>query len=47
MEDPSPLHQLEGQEELLAVRPHCLDVETDVLTITLQHLPHIHAVKEK
>ena len=44
MENATPLHELEGQEQLLSVRPHSLDVETNVLTVLLQHFSKIHAM---
>ena len=44
MQYATPLHQLEGQEQLLCVRPHRLDVETNILTVLLEYLSKIHAV---
>ena len=43
MEYATPLHELESQEQLLSIRPHRLDVETNILTILLQHLSKVHA----
>lgn len=39
--------QLEGQEELLTVGTHSLDVEPDVFTVFLQDLPQIHATRKQ
>jgi len=43
VEDVASLEELQGQEELLAVGAHRLDVETHVLAVLLQHLPQVHA----
>lgn len=43
MKDVAALEEFEGQEELLAVRAHCLDVEPHIFTILLQDLPQVHA----
>lgn len=42
MKDVAALEEFEGQEELLAVRAHCLDVEPHIFTILLQDLPQVH-----
>ena len=47
MENALPLHELEGKQQLLCVRPHCLDVETNVLPIPLQYLSQVHTGGEK
>lgn len=38
VEDAAPLHQLEGQQQLLRVGAHRFDVQADVLAVLLQHL---------
>lgn len=47
VEDVASLEQLEGQEELLAVGTHRLDVEPHVFAVFLQHLSQIHAEGEE
>lgn len=42
MQDVASFQQLEGQEELLTVGAHSLDVEPNIFTIFLQHLSQIH-----
>ena len=39
--------QLEGQEKLLAVGAHSLDVEPNIFTVFFQHLSQIHTAEEK
>lgn len=42
MKDVAALEEFEGQEELLAVGAHCLDVEPHIFAILLQDLPQVH-----
>lgn len=42
VQDVAAFQQLQGQEELLAVRAHRLDVETHVFAILLQYLAQVH-----
>lgn len=44
MKDVASFEQLEGQEELLTVGAHSLDVEPDVFTVFLQHFSQIHTI---
>lgn len=46
MEDVASFEQLEGQEELLTVGAHSLDVEPNIFTIFLQHLSQIHTTDD-
>lgn len=41
------LQQFEGQEKLLAVWAHSLDVQPHVLAVLPQHLPQVHAKASK
>ena len=45
MKNATSLHQLERKKKLLAVGPHGLDMKADVLAVTLENLPQVHAVK--
>ena len=47
VKDAAPLHQLEGQQQLLRVGAHRLDVQADVLAVLLQHLSQVHAATQK
>lgn len=42
MKDVTALEEFEGQEELLAVGPHGLDVEPNIFAVLLQDLPQVH-----
>lgn len=46
VEDVASFEQLEGQEELLTVGAHSLDVEPNVFSVFLQHLSQIHTTNE-
>ena len=43
MEDTAALHELQCQQHLLRVGPHCLDVEAHLLPILAEHLTQVHA----
>lgn len=47
MEDVTALEQFKGQEELLAVGAHSLDMQPHVFAILLQHLTEVHAAAKK
>lgn len=42
MKNVATFKEFEGQEELLAVGAHCLDVEPHIFAVLLQDLPKIH-----
>ena len=42
MEDATAFHEFEGEQQLLRVGAHRLDVQAHVLAVALQHLTHIH-----
>ena len=46
MENAASLHQLEREKKLLAVGPHGFDMKANVLAVTLENLPQVHAVKK-
>lgn len=46
VQDVASFEQLEGQEELLTVGAHSLDVETNIFAIFLQHLSQIHTTDD-
>ena len=43
VQDRGPPQELEGEEQLLGVRAHGLDVQPDVLPVLLEHLAQVHA----
>jgi len=47
MQNVAAFEEFEGQEKLLAVRAHSLDVKPNVLAILPQHLPQVHAKARK
>lgn len=47
MQNVAAFEEFEGQEKLLAIRAHSLDVKPNVLAILPQHLPQIHAKARK
>lgn len=46
VQDVASFEQLEGQEELLTVGAHGLDVEPNIFAILLQHLSQIHTTED-